>query len=186
MINNFGWWYFFTYHKKRVIPDTGQCIRRSLIPVVQKGSCRELSIFPRRMNARIWKITCISLVVQQLIKKNQSSVLLATRQVNHPDFCHKGHVMQKVFQCNKAIMAILCTLTHQMETFSALLSLCAGNSPVTCEFPEQKLWCFSLICAWINVWENNREAGDLRRHHAHYDVTVMCSTLGVIFPSLLS
>ena len=27
---------------------------------------------------------------------------------------------------------------HQMETFSALLSLCAGNSPVTGEFPAQR------------------------------------------------
>ena len=32
---------------------------------------------------------------------------------------------------------------------------------------------FSMICAWMNVWVNNREAGDLRCHHAHYDVTVM-------------
>ena len=32
---------------------------------------------------------------------------------------------------------------------------------------------FSLICAWINGWVNNGEAGDLRRHHAHYDVTLM-------------
>ena len=32
---------------------------------------------------------------------------------------------------------------------------------------------FSLICTWINVWVNNREAGDLRRHCAHYDVIVM-------------
>ena len=32
---------------------------------------------------------------------------------------------------------------------------------------------FSLICAWINGWVNNGEAGDLRRHRAHYDVTVM-------------
>ena len=32
---------------------------------------------------------------------------------------------------------------------------------------------FSLICAWINSQENNREAGDLRRHHAHYEITVM-------------
>ena len=31
----------------------------------------------------------------------------------------------------------------------------------------------SLISAWINGWVNNREAGDLRRHRAHYDVTVM-------------
>ena len=27
---------------------------------------------------------------------------------------------------------------HQMETFSALLTICAGNSPVTGEFPVQK------------------------------------------------
>ena len=32
---------------------------------------------------------------------------------------------------------------------------------------------FSLICVWINGWVNDREAGDLRRYHAHYDVTVM-------------
>ena len=32
---------------------------------------------------------------------------------------------------------------------------------------------FSLICAWINGWVNNREAGDLRRHRAYYDVTVL-------------
>ena len=43
------------------------------------------------------------------------------------------------------------------------------------------LWCImcSLICAWINGWVNNREAGDLTRHRAHYDVTVMnqhCTT----------
>ena len=33
---------------------------------------------------------------------------------------------------------------------------------------------FSLICAWTNVWINNRDAGDLRRHRTHYDVTVVC------------
>ena len=27
---------------------------------------------------------------------------------------------------------------HQMETFSALLAICAGNSPVPCEFPAQR------------------------------------------------
>ena len=32
---------------------------------------------------------------------------------------------------------------------------------------------FSLICAWINGWVNNRETGDLRRHRAPYDVIVM-------------
>ena len=32
---------------------------------------------------------------------------------------------------------------------------------------------FSLICAWINGWVNNRDAGDLRCHRAHYEVIVM-------------
>ena len=32
---------------------------------------------------------------------------------------------------------------------------------------------FSLISVWIYGWVNNREAGDLRRYRAHYDVTVM-------------
>ena len=38
---------------------------------------------------------------------------------------------------------------------------------------DAELWCF-FICVWISSWVNNREAGDLRRYHAHYDVTVMC------------
>ena len=50
------------------------------------------------------------------------------------------------------------------------------RSPVNS--PHKGRWCgalmFPLICAWINVCANNREAGDLRRHRAHYDVTVMC------------
>ena len=32
---------------------------------------------------------------------------------------------------------------------------------------------FSLICARINAWVNNGEAGDLGRHRAHYDATLM-------------
>ena len=54
-----------------------------------------------------------------------------------------------------------------------------GDSPATGEFHTQRPVTFSLICAWINGWVNNREAGDLRRHRAHYDVIVMtyCITL---------
>ena len=66
---------------------------------------------------------------------------------------------------------------HQMETFSALLAICAGNSPVPVNSPHKGQWrravMFSLICIWINVWVNNREAGDLRRYRAHYYVSVM-------------
>ena len=66
---------------------------------------------------------------------------------------------------------------HQMETFSALLALCAGNSPVPVNSPHKGQWrgalMFSFIYAWINDWVNNREAGDLRRQDGHYDVIVM-------------
>ena len=66
---------------------------------------------------------------------------------------------------------------HPLETFSALLAICARNSPVTGEFPAKRpvtqSFDVSLICAWINGWINNREAGDLRRHRTHYGVTVM-------------
>ena len=66
---------------------------------------------------------------------------------------------------------------HQMETFSALLTICAGNSPVPVNSPHKGQWggalMFSLICVWINDWVYNRESGGLRRHRAHYDVIVM-------------
>ena len=39
---------------------------------------------------------------------------------------------------------------------------------------------FSLICVWINDWVNNREAGDLRRYRAHYDVIVMIRVLFIM------
>ena len=45
------------------------------------------------------------------------------------------------------------------------------NSPYKGQWPGALM--FSLICAWINAWVNNREAGDLRRNRAHYDVSVM-------------
>ena len=64
-----------------------------------------------------------------------------------------------------------------MKTFSALLAICAGNLPVTGELlaprPVTRSFIFSLICARINGWVNNRENGDLRRFRAHYDVTVV-------------
>ena len=38
---------------------------------------------------------------------------------------------------------------------------------------DAQLGCFFHIYARINAWVNNREAGDLRRHRAHYDVIVL-------------
>ena len=72
---------------------------------------------------------------------------------------------------------------HQMEICSALLVLCAGNSLVTSEFTghrcipltkasDAEFWCFLWFAPEQRV-KSNQGAGDLRRHRAHYDVTVM-------------
>ena len=67
---------------------------------------------------------------------------------------------------------------HQMETFSVLLALCVGNSPVTGEFPAQRPVTRSFDVFFDlrldKAWVNNRKAGDLRRNRGHYDVIVMC------------
>ena len=66
---------------------------------------------------------------------------------------------------------------HQMETLSALLALCAGNSPVTGEFPSQRPVTRSFN-VFFDLRLNKRmsklsRCRWLRRPRAHYDVTVM-------------
>ena len=41
---------------------------------------------------------------------------------------------------------------------------------------DAELWCFLWSALQYTVVANNREAGDSRRHRAHYDVTVMQHT----------
>ena len=54
---------------------------------------------------------------------------------------------------------------HSMKTFSTLLVIWRGQ--------WRGALMFSSICASVNAWINNLEAGDLRRHRTHYDVSVM-------------
>ena len=55
---------------------------------------------------------------------------------------------------------------HPVETFFALLALCAGNSPVTGEFPSQR-----PVTRSFDVSFDLRL--NLRRQRAHYDVIVI-------------
>ena len=68
-------------------------------------------------------------------------------------------------------------MTSSNGIFSASLDICAGNSPVTGEFPAQMPVTRSFDVFFdlrlISGWVNNGEFGDLRRHRAHYDVTKM-------------
>ena len=68
-------------------------------------------------------------------------------------------------------------MTSSNETFSALMAFSVRNSSVTGEFPTQRAVTQRFVgfftCVWTNSWANNRDAGDLRRHSAHYDVILM-------------
>ena len=64
-----------------------------------------------------------------------------------------------------------------METFLALVAICAGNSPVRVEFPAQSPGTRSFD-AFFHLHPNERLSkqswgGGLKRHRAHYDVTVI-------------
>ena len=82
------------------------------------------------------------------------------------------------FSCIKTVVfwfkfhQISCPESSQQ--WATLLALCEGNPPVT---PHKGQWrgalMLSLICAWTNGWANNPDAGNLRCHRTHYDVTVM-------------
>ena len=74
-------------------------------------------------------------------------------------------------------------VTSSNGSISALLALCAGNSPVTGEFPSQRPVTrsfdvfFDLRPKKRLKKQNNDDAGDLRRHLTHCDVTVMVKLL---------
>ena len=61
---------------------------------------------------------------------------------------------------------------HQMEAFSALLAICAGNSPVPGEFPAQRPMSRSFD-VFIDLRLNKRLSKPSWGCRAHYDVTVM-------------
>ena len=68
-------------------------------------------------------------------------------------------------------------------------AICAGNSPVTGDFPAQRPVTHSFDVFFdlrLNERLNNREAGDLRRHRVHYNVTVMKIVLYSMYCTYLS
>ena len=86
---------------------------------------------------------------------------------------------------DKIMLYTFSTISTHMVTssngkFSALLAILRGihRSPVNSPHKGLRRGALmsSFICAWINDWVNNGEAGDLRRHRTHYDVTVMISS----------
>ena len=79
-------------------------------------------------------------------------------------------------------LALSCESKYMMASSNGNIFRLTGHmcgeftrSPVNS--PHKGQWrgalMFSLICAWINRWVNNGEAGDFRCYRTHYDVIVM-------------
>ena len=66
-------------------------------------------------------------------------------------------------------------MTSSNENIFRVTSLLCGE--FTGPRPHKNQWhgalMFSLIRTWTNSWENNSDAGVVRRYRAHYDVIVM-------------
>ena len=81
---------------------------------------------------------------------------------------------------NKVLLRNIHDNVIKLKHFPRYWSFVRGihRSPV--DSPHKGQWRralnFSLICAWTNDWAKNREADDLRRHRAHYDVTEIYRT----------
>ena len=73
----------------------------------------------------------------------------------------------------------------QMATFSEYWPFVPGIHWPPVNSSHKGQWhgalMFSLICVWINTCVNNRKAGDLRCHWAHYDLIVMSTIYGFNF-----
>ena len=85
---------------------------------------------------------------------------------------HKGPVTRKLFPFDDEISRIT-WWRLQMETFSALLAFCAGNSSAVGEFFAQRPVTRNFDVFFNDSWANNGDAGNLRRYRAHCFVSVM-------------
>ena len=76
-----------------------------------------------------------------------ASVLTGICVILNPLLAHHSYVALLVGRIAAGFLSVISWWRHQMETFSALLALCAGNSPVTGEFPEQRpvTWSFDVL-----------------------------------------
>ena len=82
------------------------------------------------------------------------------------------------FQMNVTVINVTSTMMaspngNVYRVTSPLCGESTGHRWISLKRPVTRSFGVFLISAWTNVWANNRDAGNLRRHGPHYDVTVM-------------
>ena len=108
----------------------------------------------------IWKDTIFWGQVPNLIRCSAFLNSDSWFRRQHMSSCSKSSPI-RLLKRNRAIYVqeegynyILAYWRHQMEKLSALLAICAGNSPVTGEFPDKGQWHGALMLSLVCL--NNR------------------------------
>ena len=127
--------------------------------------------FYNRQYGQAW--VCISIQQLQVYNNMQTDCERLTDEVRQC-FLMKSYLMS----WKQSLVADLSMMTSSNgNVFRVTGPLCGEFMGQLVISPHKGQWrgalTFTLICAWIYGWVNNRKAGDLRRHRAHYDVTVM-------------
>ena len=105
-------------------------------------------------------------------------------------------------EVNRLSYRVFCILYHddviKWKHFPRYWPFVRRNNRSPLNSPHKGQWrralIFSLICAWINDWVNNRDAGDLRRHrvliietlnHIHAGLKI-AKSFDVVFNHIIS
>ena len=113
-----------------------------------------------------------------LVTKNAADVLMPNRSQATSNYQDDFNLTTHESYILSSILSICMMTSSNRNIFRITGPLCrklTGHRWILPPLKSQwrRTLMFSLIYAWINNWVNNRDAGDLRHHRAHYDITVM-------------
>ena len=133
-------------------------------------------IHPAWNGGRYWPLKLNALSVDHCIYFLSTCTLDIDIFFNYSflDYCCVRGIMSHVPVCSNHCGShgdVSWLWLHQMETFPRYWPFVRGihRSPVN----VTRSLDFSLLSVWTNDWVNKWDAGDLRCHRAHYDVTVI-------------
>ena len=163
------WWCIFIHLTTRPSTD-GKRAPLTAISLQAVGSAKEA---PPTYIAKMWLLKTIrkNVIFSQNHRETNSDDWTITKKTTRT-IQHKNFSKMKILKVHRWALSLRTSRItwlwwrHQMETFSALLAICAG-SPVNS--PHKGQWrgalMFSLICVWINGWVNNCNTIRVSRDH---------------------
>ena len=166
----------------------GDTVKVYLIKVLRKTALKEFKSMRSGQEYLVWNFCLFSLIKRVIICCTDwwvqfidawhqfwklPEIYLKKQQQKHP--------FMYGFVCNTCIIfkyrrGLIMMTSSNGNIFRVTGHLCGEFTshrwiPRT-KASDAELWFF-FICAWIHGWVNNRKACYLRRHDAHYDVSVM-------------